>query len=580
MGDAGWAGQVADWFVQNANEPVYLLFEPGRDADLLPLFCEALALVPMRLRWEVTFATYSFTTQTLPCAWRGLAIGSLEAQKVLATRQEKVLRLHATALNEPRMSVLVAAARTGREPPRFDSDARGSSVSSSIEEEETPLDEYSSDEEMPERHTRVRPPELPQYSSAHTPDSVRSGDHSSRTEPPLSWPTNVKKRRPGPATVALPSVTAGIFVGLGLAWLYSELKESPATPRQAPLTVAESEARQTSSDWEKRLDEQQLKSLEQTKKLQDSNQELRARVTALRATNHELSNGYKNLKNEQKRHADLAAAKVTTGTVHPENAPREAKHGGQPAPSADVDRLNSKPLEVVKNYCNLPPETESELQPVPKFEFDEPRKYELNLIYPPLPLPEYQVSPSAKQVDRLDIAIQGVGMKPIPVAAFVRQHKGLIFRWQILDSLTDGQKLLIRRWLRDSVLSVQPEGNPQRRYIGLKRRSQKSDNLRVFQNRAPTQVPLTWSKEDQPLPGPETLLFVGSVKCQRVTDPDGLPLSFVKSPLQIGLDVSIIAEGEVRRLSVVSNSGTAQLLSCIVYSRIGNLAIEQLRYGQ
>ncbi len=78
-GDGGWAGVLAESFLADPKRPVLLLFRPGM--DLLPLFVEALALLPPARRWEVDFSTY-FTQlpQGVSCAWRGGIEGSAEAE--------------------------------------------------------------------------------------------------------------------------------------------------------------------------------------------------------------------------------------------------------------------------------------------------------------------------------------------------------------------------------------------------------------------------------------------------------------------------------------------------------------------
>src|SRR5262249_27468805 len=58
-GDAGWAGVLAESYLADLRRPVFLVFRPGM--DLLPLFVEAIALLPASRRWEVEFSTY-FTT--------------------------------------------------------------------------------------------------------------------------------------------------------------------------------------------------------------------------------------------------------------------------------------------------------------------------------------------------------------------------------------------------------------------------------------------------------------------------------------------------------------------------------------
>ncbi len=69
-GDAGWAGVLAGSQLRDPERAVYVVCPPG--APVLPLFAEALALLPPAARWLVTFNTY-FTQ--LPagssCHWRG-----------------------------------------------------------------------------------------------------------------------------------------------------------------------------------------------------------------------------------------------------------------------------------------------------------------------------------------------------------------------------------------------------------------------------------------------------------------------------------------------------------------------------
>ena len=101
FGDAGWAGSVAESFLADPNRPVYFVFEPGE--DLLPLFAEAIALLPRERRWDVSFSTY-FTGQAqgLTCLWRGIVRDSPEAEQ--ARRLPGVLildrRIHPGRLRE------------------------------------------------------------------------------------------------------------------------------------------------------------------------------------------------------------------------------------------------------------------------------------------------------------------------------------------------------------------------------------------------------------------------------------------------------------------------------------------------
>ena len=58
-GDAGWAGVLAEAFLADPRRTALLVFRPGM--DLLPLFVEAIALLPPARRWDVEFSTF-FTT--------------------------------------------------------------------------------------------------------------------------------------------------------------------------------------------------------------------------------------------------------------------------------------------------------------------------------------------------------------------------------------------------------------------------------------------------------------------------------------------------------------------------------------
>ncbi len=78
-GDAGWAGVLAEAFLQNPKQAVYLTFEPG--IDPLPLISEALSLIPVEKRWEVTFSTYyGNLPSNVQCLWRCVLKDSAEWQ--------------------------------------------------------------------------------------------------------------------------------------------------------------------------------------------------------------------------------------------------------------------------------------------------------------------------------------------------------------------------------------------------------------------------------------------------------------------------------------------------------------------
>ena len=119
VGDAGWAGALAETFRDDPTKPAYLIFSPG--TNLLPLFAEALALLPQSLRWQVTFSTY-FTG--LPagtsCNWRGVVAGSASATEIRRpSMPSKVFDLTKPLGTAPD-SALARVARTGMILPESD----------------------------------------------------------------------------------------------------------------------------------------------------------------------------------------------------------------------------------------------------------------------------------------------------------------------------------------------------------------------------------------------------------------------------------------------------------------------------
>src|SRR4051794_30680811 len=91
-GDAGWAGVLAESFLDHPERPVYLLYPLG--LDLLPLLAEALALLPPDQRWRVTFSTfYVSVPPDVGCAWRCLPAEAPAASRARATPGALVLDL-------------------------------------------------------------------------------------------------------------------------------------------------------------------------------------------------------------------------------------------------------------------------------------------------------------------------------------------------------------------------------------------------------------------------------------------------------------------------------------------------------
>jgi len=79
-GDAGWAGVLAKAFRDDPTTPAYVIFEPGM--DVLRLFRESLAVLPLSQRWDVTFSTY-YTSMPAGCfyGWRAAVAGTAAARE-------------------------------------------------------------------------------------------------------------------------------------------------------------------------------------------------------------------------------------------------------------------------------------------------------------------------------------------------------------------------------------------------------------------------------------------------------------------------------------------------------------------
>ena len=111
-GDAGWAGVLAETFLESPERPALLLYEAGQ--KVLSLFVEAMALLPPERRWDTTFSTY-FTglLPGLTCSWRGVLRGTGDARELSRRPDVLVIDLAAhAALTQD--GPLIELARTGR----------------------------------------------------------------------------------------------------------------------------------------------------------------------------------------------------------------------------------------------------------------------------------------------------------------------------------------------------------------------------------------------------------------------------------------------------------------------------------
>ena len=84
-GDAGWAGVVANAWLQPTGKPVWIVFSESQSTSLLDLMQEATAILPESRRWQATFSTYCTNLPPdVECRVRCVIAGSDEARMSIA----------------------------------------------------------------------------------------------------------------------------------------------------------------------------------------------------------------------------------------------------------------------------------------------------------------------------------------------------------------------------------------------------------------------------------------------------------------------------------------------------------------
>ena len=132
MGDAGWAGVVAEEIIKDQKQPIFLIFEPGQ--EVLPLIVEVQSLLPAALRWKSTFSTYlTYLPPEAECQIRCLLKGSKEAHESL--RHVNSLRIDLTQPKSAPSGPLAEAARTGVMPVQLKKPEAATAFDYEIDEE-------------------------------------------------------------------------------------------------------------------------------------------------------------------------------------------------------------------------------------------------------------------------------------------------------------------------------------------------------------------------------------------------------------------------------------------------------------
>ena len=110
-GDSGWGGVLAETVF--TGQPVVLIYYP--EQNILPLYVEALALLPEYVAWRTTFCTY-FTgfSEAFPCQWKGVVANSEDVKPLVKDLNNLVIDL-TVPMGEAREGRYVDFARFGQE---------------------------------------------------------------------------------------------------------------------------------------------------------------------------------------------------------------------------------------------------------------------------------------------------------------------------------------------------------------------------------------------------------------------------------------------------------------------------------
>lgn len=260
-GDAGWAGVLAESFLQAPDRLVVLLFAPGQ--NILPLFNEAISLLPVERRWDVTFSTYFTGLATgTTCSWRAMIHDSKEAHESLRFVNALRIDLTSESLGRATGGPLLEAARSGSRP--HDNSSRSSSRTGPSDvvfaEAEQVRVEFSSDDRTPTSFRRTvtspQPSKQPQAQSAPPPQQPPDREPSYRmlpAEPPSTQPARPVRRLSDviEAESQRPGFGMGTWLGLGalalsIAALLSVMFMGPAHNDDGQRDLAKDQSDQQS----------------------------------------------------------------------------------------------------------------------------------------------------------------------------------------------------------------------------------------------------------------------------------------------------------------------------------------------
>jgi hypothetical protein len=127
-GDAGWAGVLANGWLNPTNKPIFIVFSEEQSTQLLALIAQAIALLPPAKRWQATFGTYvTNLPPDVDCKVRCVVAGSDEAR--MASARGVVIDLTRPCGPAPSSEAATAARNgvlIGSQPSSVSADPSGS----------------------------------------------------------------------------------------------------------------------------------------------------------------------------------------------------------------------------------------------------------------------------------------------------------------------------------------------------------------------------------------------------------------------------------------------------------------------
>jgi|694.fasta_scaffold07065_5 hypothetical protein len=237
-GDAGWAGMVAQHWMQPRAKPLHLIFAESQSSQLMQLLAESMALLPPSMFWEATFSTYvTSLPPDIDCKVRCLVAGSEEARAIAA--RHTVIDLTKPNPAAP-SGPAVEAARAGRSIQTAAAPVIAKAPERMLEqklEDDFFVLPDQDDAELtlqPDRPPPVVAPKLPPSRAASLPPSAFQEPHKEHRRAPIEERARIA------TIVAACSVLLVLALGGLAAWRYQQALQ---------LTQADIATGQQVNDW-------------------------------------------------------------------------------------------------------------------------------------------------------------------------------------------------------------------------------------------------------------------------------------------------------------------------------------------